>query len=384
MLKESGPAWAAVPRPYLEGPPMNESPDPRPLRAPRRPGCWGAALAEHQETHDWLVPGYLARRQLTLLTSQWKTGKTTLLANLLARMKAGGELAGLPVTAARAVVVSEESELHWCARQKKFDLGHVFFFCRPFAGKPDHAEWCELLGDIGRMARSDGVGLAAIDTLATFLPAGSENQSDAVLRALVPVLRLAEAGVAVLLTHHPRKGTTAPGQAFRGSGAFGGVPDIVVEMSACPRANPDDRRRRLLGFSRNAETPRQLVLELNADGTDYRNLGDFEEDEFLASWERLRPILEAADGKLTRAEILRHWPPGCPRPADTTLWGWLKRAAALGLVCQEGGKKGDPQRYWLPSREAVWRQDPLWQLEQQTEEARRATLEALNQMWKRP
>src|SRR6516162_11499627 len=43
-------------------------------------------------TTDWLCHGYLAAGNATLLTSQWKAGKTTLLALLLDRMSKGGEL----------------------------------------------------------------------------------------------------------------------------------------------------------------------------------------------------------------------------------------------------------------------------------------------------
>ena len=59
----------------------------------------------------WLWHGYLAAGNVTVLTSQWKSGQTTLLAVLLARMATGGQLARLPVKAARAVVISEECHL---------------------------------------------------------------------------------------------------------------------------------------------------------------------------------------------------------------------------------------------------------------------------------
>src|SRR5262245_4077159 len=52
--------------------------------------------------------GYLAHYSITLLTGQWKVGKTSLLAALPARMGEGGTLAGRTVTAGRAVVVTEE------------------------------------------------------------------------------------------------------------------------------------------------------------------------------------------------------------------------------------------------------------------------------------
>src|SRR5262249_19604584 len=57
---------------------------------------------------DWLWHGYLAAGQITLLAGQWKIGKTALLAALLARLGAGGRLAGRHVRPGRAVVVSEE------------------------------------------------------------------------------------------------------------------------------------------------------------------------------------------------------------------------------------------------------------------------------------
>ena len=43
---------------------------------------------------DWLWQGYLAPAMTTLLTSQWKSGKTTLVSVLLARLERGGQLLG--------------------------------------------------------------------------------------------------------------------------------------------------------------------------------------------------------------------------------------------------------------------------------------------------
>jgi hypothetical protein len=90
---------------------------------------------------QWLWRGYLAAGNVTLLTSQWKTGKTTLLAVLLARLHDGRELGGQAIRASRAAVISEESRSHWRMRGKRLDFGRsVRFFCRPFSGKPTHEE----------------------------------------------------------------------------------------------------------------------------------------------------------------------------------------------------------------------------------------------------
>src|SRR5205823_4412199 len=137
-------------------------------------------------------------------------------------------------------------------------------------------------------------------------------------------------GAAVLVLHHPRKGEPAPGQAARGSGALSGCVDIVIEMSRVGGPMDDDRRRRLLAFSRHPDTPRRLVIELNADATDYAALGDFRDQDDACAWDLIRPILEDADQKLTRRSIRDAWPPDYPKPDDATIWRWLERAVSDG------------------------------------------------------
>src|SRR5437762_9648345 len=93
-------------------------------------GYWGNQLERDDAQLAWLWHGYLGPGQVTLLTSQWKSGKTTLLSILLGRLKTGGDLAGLRVAAAKAIVVSEESRLQWLLRHRKVDLSEVYFLCR--------------------------------------------------------------------------------------------------------------------------------------------------------------------------------------------------------------------------------------------------------------
>jgi hypothetical protein len=308
----------------------------------------------------WLWQGYLAPGNVTLLTSQWKSGKTTLISVLLSRLGSGGVLAGLPLAAGRAVVVTEESASQWQQRAARLDFGnHVCWLCRPFSGKPRRDGWLSLLDQLAKLCRAHEVSLVAIDPLAAFLPGHSENTADAMLEALLALQGLKGQGVSVLLSHHPRRRASAPGQLARGSGALPGFVDVLIEMHRFTPADAD-RRRLLEAFSRYEATPRQLVIELTADGCDYLALGDFEAAEFTASWEVLRAVLNGADHKLTRSEILRAWPRARPAPAPITLWHWLDRAVAQSLLrCDGAGRKKSPFRYWLPAREEAWRADPL-------------------------
>jgi hypothetical protein len=323
---------------------------------------WSADLlaAVPQQPFTWLWQGYLAPGNVTLLTSRWKSGKTTLVSVLLSRLKSGGVLAGLPLAPGKAVVVTEESPAQWQQRAARLDFGnHVCWLCRPFPGKPRRDAWLALLDHLAKLCRDHQVALVVIDPLATFLPSRAECNADGMLDALLPLQTLKSQGVSILLSHHPSKKAAGSGLVARGSGSLSAYADVLIEMRRCTPTETD-RRRRLEAFSRYDDTPRELVIELTADGCDYLSHGDFEAAEFVGGWDVLRPILDDAPRKLTRGDILRRWPPSQAAPAGITLWRWLDRAVGQGLLRRDGaGQKKSPFRYWLPSREAAWLADPL-------------------------
>jgi hypothetical protein len=167
----------------------------------------------------------------------------------------------------------------------------------------------------------------------------------------------------VKLLHHPNKTEVAAGMMARGSGALGSFVDITIEQTWYTSGSDNDRRRRLVALSRHTETPRQLVIELNADGTDYIGHGSFEDEEFTQSWKTIQAILAAGPSKLTRQQIRRHWPADLKPPDKTTLWRWLERALAQRVLLREGtGRRNDPYRYWLPHNEEKLKW-PAWEKE---------------------
>jgi hypothetical protein len=318
---------------------------------------------------DWLWQGYLLPGAVTLLTSLWKSGKSTLLSVLLSRLKTGGTLAGLPVRAGRAVVVSEEAPELWWDRGLHLALdGHVQWFCKPFQGKPTTDQWLDLLAQIGRMHDRQPVDLLAIDSLANLASMRTENDATEMLKALAPLQRLTSRGVSVLLNHHPRKGPVIPGQAARGSGALSASVDILLEMDAVCRRNPKDRRRRLRAYSRYAATPPSWVIEWTADGADYLALGPSAEPDFAHGWPVLQALLEKAERPMTRRDLFRSWPDSATSPAKLTLWKWLSRAVRAGQVLQNGsGRTNDPYRYCLPGMVEKWQANFLADFTQKLE-----------------
>jgi hypothetical protein len=317
---------------------------------PPQGGVWLSGRSAAAEP-SWVWDGYLAAGCVTLLVSQWKSGKTTLLALLLSRMKAGGELAGRAVAPGRAAVVSEEDERLWAMRHRKLDFGDaVCLFCQPFPGRrPGAKDWHDLTDALLSVHDRHGLSLAVIDPLAMFFPGGSENNAVGMMDAAAPLRRLTARGLAVLVLHHPRKGEVAPGQAARGSGALAGWADVLLEMRWGGRDVLTDRRRRLEAWSRFEQTPRRLLIELNAEGTEYLVCPEPPAAESDAEADVLA-VLEAA-GPLTREEVLARWPGERP-PAVTTLCRLLDRAVARGRLCRTGrGRRNDPYRYTIAGAE---------------------------------
>jgi hypothetical protein len=322
------------------------------------PEVWNAQLALRPRAGvDWVWPGYLAHGAVSLLTSQWKTGKTTLISVLIAKMAQGGELGGQTVSPARVAVVSEEPLDFWQRRGENLNFGQeLCFFCQPFAGRPTLAAWEALVERLAELGRVRGIDVVILDALATFLPGAAESQTSAMLDVLQGLTRLTRQGQAVLVLHHPTKGAVAAGQLARGCGALCAYVDILMEMSLVASALETDRRRRIAAWSRFEETPRRRVVELSADGRDYEAILEPEQDDaFSQHWPAVERLLAFPPRKLTRQELLTAWRAKSTAPSPATLWRILDRAVESGLLLCEGeGTCVDPFRYWLAVLPAQW------------------------------
>src|SRR5436309_1063733 len=128
---------------------------------------WNAVAAPTR----WLWHGLLAPGKVTLLTSLWKSGKTTLLAHLLAHRRDGRDFLGLAVAPGGTVVVSEEPPDLWPERYRRLHLsGDIGLLVRPFAGRPTFEQLEQLNAQIIAMKAERGLDLVVFDSLAQFLP----------------------------------------------------------------------------------------------------------------------------------------------------------------------------------------------------------------------
>ncbi len=313
----------------------------------------GVGVADAKPEAKWLWDGYLARGNITLLTSLWKAGKTTLLAGLLQRFANGDAFLQRSCAPAHAVVVSEESNDLWTARLRTMPVGpHAKLLARPFLTRPKPDAWNNLIDQAIEERAAGRLDLFVVDTLATFLPGHSESDAGTLLNMLQPLQRLAAAGTAVLILHHPRKKPSEEGSSARGSGALLGFVDIILELHRYGRLQSDERRRRLIGLSRHASTPRQLVYEWNPATGAFANLDNPLAQQFRDNWKQVQAILAKRKDAATHRELLIDWPAEGEAPAVSVLYRWLNRAYDEKLVRRLGkGRNKDPYRYRLTNED---------------------------------
>lgn len=303
-------------------------------------------------TTEWLWHGLIARRQVTLFTSQWKAGKTTLITGLLQQFATGGKFLERSVAPAKVLVVSEESRDVWADRVRRMPIGeHCRLLARPFPRRPSPAAW-ERLIELGMELRGAGeLDLLVIDPLAKFLPGSTENNLNSLQQMLDPLQCLTEDGIGVTILHHPRKRQSEEGSSARGHGGLLASVDIIIELSNYGQLRSDERRRKLFALSRFPETPRRLVYEWERSGR-FVFLGDPLAARFKENWEILHAILAKRELAATHQELLMDWPSDLVKPSSPTLYEWLNRAFDQKLVRREGtGRRLDPYRYRLENED---------------------------------
>lgn len=295
--------------------------------------------------HRWLWHGYLASGMIALMTSRWKTGKTTLIAHMLARMETGGMLAGAAVAKGRTAIITEEPMSLWLDRAAKLGFGQSIHWCsRPFHTRPTHEQLEALIERIAE-CRAD---LVVIDPLAMILPNNVENSASAILTALEPLRLLTNPGTAVLILHHPRKNRQIAELDPRGSGALCGTADILIELNTPINLPLSPRLRRLRCTSRLQE-PVEVLIELAEDARSYNLVTEPLDDGFKACWNHLRSIFEESSYRLTRKDVYKYWPPDFERPSLSTITRWLNRCLTEKKLIRKGkGTYLDPYQYSLP------------------------------------
>jgi AAA domain len=219
---------------------------------------------------SWSWRGYLALYVLALLAGRPKVGKSTLAIALVAAAVRGEAFLGLPATATGVLLLTEERRDTLAEKARILGLMDaevpVYVLTRHDAGV---LPWPDVVRQAMTFCREHNLDVPIIDTLDrwTGLRGDAENAAGAVDEAMEPLQFAAAAGLAVLALSHQRKSGGEFGEAVRGSNAFTGAVDVVIELERPSRSLQLGGYARVLrSVSRFSSTPEALFFELGDDG----------------------------------------------------------------------------------------------------------------------
>jgi hypothetical protein len=203
------------------------------------------ADASERDPREWLVPGVVPFASLVLLIgTAKKAGKSTFAWGLLAAAHHGSMFLGHCVPKTRALVLAEDGDHDLADRLARFRLDGAVPCIVPrsaLRGPPDLAA---LTREAVRRAKEQSARILLVDTFGFWadLEAQEENDAACVVQKLRPLQAAADAGLAVVLVHHPSKRTDVEGGMLaRGSSAFAGTVEATLELRRQPDS-PENRR----------------------------------------------------------------------------------------------------------------------------------------------
>lgn len=296
----------------------------------------------------WRWDGYLAAGAVTLLSGKPKAGKSTLAAACIEAMATNTKMfLDRNITGGPVVLVSEEATgtlIH------KLPAGDVRILTREHAYP--RPSWPELVDAARSEATRIGAVALVIDTLPYWAGLAAEREKDAgaAQEVMNVTLGAARDGLAVLLIAHARKGGGEDGEAVRGSSAYAGAADIILELDR-PRQGAG-RQRVLQALSRYPTTPGALLIDHDAATGAWGVIGEGERDGAGGrSLADRATILKALDGgaAVTRADLET----ALDAP-ERQFHPVLERLIDEGQVTRVGaGRKGDPFRFQMLRADAA-------------------------------
>lgn len=298
--------------------------------------------AELQPEVNWIVRGLVAAGAITLVIGKVKAaGKTTFFTHMAKAVINGSQFLGSVTSQGKVIYLTEQSDATF-----RVALGRAGLL-----GTEDlrMLTWAEITGldwaEVVRISVAESMRIGAVllmvDTIGQFTGLGGEAENNAgdALLAMQPLQQAAAAGLGVLVSQHERKSGGEIEDSGRGSSAFAGAADIVLNIRRRP-GNGNANLRVLRALSRFGETPSEITVELTQDGYVLRDSETIALDDAEEAILRVIPGSESAAG--IAAEIYEA--SGVKR---TVGQGALNRLLQQGKIQRKGnGHKGDAFRFY--------------------------------------
>jgi hypothetical protein len=292
---------------------------------------------------DWVAKPWVAAGAITELNGRVKTaGKTTFITHLMRAVIEGAFFLGERTSRTPVVLLTEQPRSSLRASLARAGLlGREEISILTF-GDTFGFDWSAIsAAAISECARI-GARLLIVDTLAQFtgIQGDRENSAGDALAAMLPMQRVTNHEIAVLLTRHERKAGGEVGDSGRGSSAYAGAVDTVITLRR-PRGNSRPTLRILQALSRFDEVPRELTIELTPNG--YKSLGQVKRVTETEAKHKILGVLKGLTTEgATESDLIKHL-----AGSRTTVQRCLHQLEEDGEIGRAGkGSKGQPLRYY--------------------------------------
>lgn len=298
---------------------------------------------EEPEEPDAVVEQLLIKEAITLMSAKIKAGKTTFVGKMLHAIFNGEDIINLMTKPAKVIYCTEEGRKTFRAFLTRSGLEDTNGCLEVlFLGSVDRTlTWAEIVLQVGIHAKESNAEVVIFDTLTRWarIPADKENDAGTAALAMTPLESLRDAGLAVLAVFHDRKSGGEVADSMRGSSAFGGSADVLLNLSN-PGTNKHDNRRQLKSVGR-FDDPGDWTIDLiNGEYVVTSEEGSLKIERMNAK-EMILAYLEAAQ----------------PLTADALIAQMNQPRMTVRRACEEllkerrirstgKGVKGDPKCYW--------------------------------------
>lgn len=296
--------------------------------------------------YPWLVAGCLTEVDGKIKAS----GKTTWVTHLCRAILSGNSFMGYPTEQGGVMYLTEQPVASFRQALARADLLERDDFAVVFWHDTSTMSWPEIVEQASREAHRREAKVLVVDVLSRFakIAGDAENNAGSAGEAMTP-LKVAAAlyNLSIILVRHDRKGGGEVGESGRGSSAYSGEVDIVLNIRR-PEGNAAPNVRMIHALSRFDGTPDKLAIELTEQG--YISLGS--EDDYAVERAKVT-LLESLPTQEENALKLDELVSMTKEPRST-----LQRATSElvlnGKVQTTGkGKRGSPFAFWRSLAEAA-------------------------------
>lgn len=304
---------------------------------------------------DHIVEHLIVRGAITSFSAKIKAGKTTFLAATIRAILHEKEIVGLDTKRVRVLYCTEEGPVSFSRNLRRNHLdSELDLFVVHLSEIQRDMTWPAIVGSITDYCLSNNIDVVIFDTLTRWARLRADQENDAgVASHVMEPLELLRKAMAVVIVFHDRKSGGDLGDSSRGSSAFGGAADIILQLNN-PRQNGHANRRYLYSTGRLYE-PGVWIMDYESgeynlvkSSLGYELEDDEEEMPMTVERDVIHDQLLLSLGKgdaLTRDQLALD----CQTDSkNNTLRKAIKGLVDSGLLIQSGrGVNGDPYVYTM-------------------------------------